>query len=437
MLELFYYIYFMNTEQLYTYFLQSETITTDTRKITKNSMFFALKGDNFNGNTFAVKAIENGAKYAIVDEATYANNTTIFLVDNVLIALQQLATYHRKQLNIPVIALTGSNGKTTTKELIHAVLSKKYITSATVGNFNNHIGVPLTLLQFTKDTQIGIVEMGANHPNEIEFLSNIALPDFGLITNFGKAHLEGFKSIEGVIKAKSELLVHLKKHHKTIFLNTNDSIQIKQVGHYDKLYKFGEGSAKFCNIILSNSQPFVSVNFNDKEIKSQLTGAYNFSNLSTAIAIGTYFEVSVENIKSAIETYTPSNNRSQTMQIDNNTIILDAYNANPTSMLAALENFISYDAEQKTLFLGDMFELGETSAIEHQHIVDYIATHFIGKTYLIGEHFYKTESTTSSICRFKTFEELSKSVLDKKTNHNLVLIKGSRGMALERILKLL
>lgn len=437
MLELFYYIYFMNIEEIYACFLQSSGITTDTRKITKDSMFFALKGDNFNGNTFAEKAIKNGARFAIVDEKEFATTPNIILVNNVLRTLQQLATYHRVKLNIPVIALTGSNGKTTTKELINAILSKKYKTSATAGNFNNHIGVPLTLLKFTKDTQIGIIEMGANHPKEIELLSNIALPDFGLITNFGKAHLEGFGSIEGVIKAKSELLEHLKQHHKTIFVNLNDEIQVQQVGNYDSTFTFGKGQSNFNDISLNESHPLVSLNYNNNIIKSHLTGSYNYNNLSVAIAIGTYFKVSPSAIKEAIETYIPSNNRSQTIQAKSNTIILDAYNANPTSMIAALDNFITYKAQNKIIFLGDMFELGSTAEMEHQNIINYIETHYKGKAHVVGAHFYKTNINKTNITRHNSFKELKETLTGKNITDSLILIKGSRGMALERILDLL
>jgi UDP-N-acetylmuramoyl-tripeptide--D-alanyl-D-alanine ligase len=362
----------MIIEHIYQRFLECETISTDTRKITKNSMFFALKGDNFNGNTFAEKALDLGASYSIVDEKEYAKTKNCILVDDVLLTLQHLATFHRKQLAIPIIALTGSNGKTTTKELINAVLSRQFKTSSTQGNLNNHIGVPLTLLKMTPETEIGIVEMGANHHKEIEQLCNIALPDYGLITNFGKAHLEGFGSVEGVIEAKSELYEHLKKHQKTIFVNEDDAIQLKQTNGYAYLKLFGSKTFNGVNLELLTSQPFVSLKYDNIVINSNLAGDYNFNNIAVAIAIGSYFKISTANIVYAIENYTPTNNRSQIIEQNGNRILMDAYNANPTSMLAALENFKQLQHPNKVLFIGDMFELGANAEKEHQTIVDYL-----------------------------------------------------------------
>lgn len=426
----------MNIESIYTYYLQCNSVCTDTRKITQNCLFFALKGDNFNGNTFAKQALENGAKYCIVDEKNYENEQCI-LVDDVLQTLQELATHHRNQLIVPILALTGSNGKTTTKELINAVLSKKFKTIATVGNLNNHIGVPLTLLSMTDKTDIAIVEMGANHPKEIEFLCSIAQPDYGLITNFGKAHLEGFGNVEGVIKAKSELYDYLKEHQKIIFVNENDATQVKQTLPYDNVYHFGLITSTDARVELVSSQPYVIAKYNDETIKSQLTGMYNFNNIAVAIAVGSYFKVDSQDIIAAIENYNPTNNRSQLMVKGSNSIIMDAYNANPTSMMAALENFKQLNKEHKTLFLGDMFELGKTSEFEHQEIVNYLKENNLGDTFLIGKNFFKTCTENTNIKKFETFEDLKQELQQHPVNNKFMLIKGSRGMALERILELL
>lgn len=436
-LGLFCYIYFMIIEALYEHFIQCTSVCTDTRKIDKDCLFFALKGENFNGNEFAEKALASGAKYCIIDEKQYKINDQYILVDDVLETLQHLATYHRTQLNIPIIALTGSNGKTTTKELIHAVLSKKYNTIATQGNFNNHIGVPLTLLRMNDSTKLGIVEMGANHLNEIASLCHIAQPDYGLITNFGKAHLEGFGSLEGVIKAKSELYDYLITHQKTIFVNENDPIQVKQTSNYKNVYKFGLGSSTDTKLELVTSQPYVMLKYNDSVIKSQLTGTYNFNNIAVAMAVGSYFKVDREGIIHAIEQYTPTNNRSQILIKGSNTIIMDAYNANPTSMMAALENFKQLNQENKLAFLGDMFELGNTAASEHQYIVDYLEKNMLGKVYLIGKNFHKTAVQGENIYKFETFEDLKSNLESLHVQNSFLLIKGSRGMALERVLEVL
>ena len=426
----------MEIETIYDKFLECSSVCTDTRKIEPDCMFFALKGDNFNGNTFAKQALEKGARYCIIDEKQFEGEDCI-LVDDVLQTLQQLASYHRNQMLIPVIALTGSNGKTTTKELINAVLSKKFKTTATVGNLNNHIGVPLTLLKITDKTDIAIIEMGANHHKETEFLCSIAQPDYGLITNFGKAHLEGFGSVQGVIEAKSELYDYLKSHQKTIFVNENDDIQVKQTLNYDNLYHFGLITSVDAMVELISSQPFVSLKYNEQIINSQLTGLYNFNNIAVAIGVGSYFKVDPLDIVEAIENYNPTNNRSQIMEKGSNTIIMDAYNANPTSMMAALENFKQLDKQNKTLFLGDMFELGTTAEMEHQHIVDYLKEHNLGETFLIGRNFFKTNTGDSSIQKFETFDDLRKHLEQHPVENRFMLIKGSRGMALERILELI
>lgn len=436
-LGLFYYIYFMNINTLYQHFKDCTTVCTDTRKIEKDCLYFGLKGAHYNGNEFAHQALELGAKYCVVDQKEFADDPRCILVDDVLTALQDLSSYHRSQLKLPIIALTGSNGKTTTKELINAILSKKYRTSATRGNLNNHIGVPLTLLQMNIATEIGIVEMGANHPKEIEFLCRIAQPDYGLITNFGKAHLEGFGSIDGVIKSKSELYDFLKTYKKTIFINENDPIQVQQIADYNKIYSFGTSDASNTALQLKESQPYVTLRYQENTIKSQLTGSYNFNNIAVAIAVGSYFDIHTHDIISAIENYAPTNNRSQIIEKNGNIILMDAYNANPTSMMAALENFKQLKQERKCMVIGDMFELGSTAEQEHQAIIDYLEKNNFGESYLVGKIFFGTHTTHPSIKRFETFEDLKAQLDISPIRDSFILVKGSRGMALERILDLL
>jgi len=426
----------MKIETLHNYFLESTGVCTDTRKITEGCLFFALKGDNFNGNKFTQEALDKGAKYAIIDEIGYHKDTgeTILTSDS-LKTLQKLATYHRLFLKLPIIALTGSNGKTTTKELINAVLKQKFKTVATQGNLNNHIGVPLTLLSMTSNTEIGIVEMGANNPNEIDHLSAMTMPDFGYITNFGKAHLEGFGSLDGVIKAKTELYRHLKKHNKSAFVNANDPIQLKYSKELN-IICFGN-TEQDVHIELVTSANKLKVKFKNTSIQSNLIGIYNFSNIAAAIAIGDSLGVSIKDIKNAIESYIPENNRSQLLEVGTNKIILDAYNANPTSMLAALESFKLAEGKNKVLFLGDMFELGPQALMEHQYIAAFIEKNKIGLTYLIGENFGKIKSNSSQIYKFQSFEALKDQINENPPLDSLILIKASRGMALERVLDLL
>lgn len=426
----------MEIKALYHKFNESSSVSTDTRELQKNCMYFALKGGNFDGNKFIGKAFKEGAKYCVIDDKEAKLNENCFLVDDVLTTLQKLATYHRNAIQIPIIALTGSNGKTTTKELINAVLTTTHKTQATLGNLNNHIGVPLTLLSFSKDMDFGIVEMGANHQKEIQFLCSIVQPDYGLITNFGKAHLEGFGSIEGIIKAKSELYDYLKVNDKCAFINTDDTEQTTQIGTYKKTINFGLKLNNDCVVTFEHADPFVSLKYDDTKINSKLIGAYNYANIAIAVAIGKHFNVSKKNIKKAIETYQPDNNRSEIIEKGTTKIILDAYNANPTSMLAALKNLKQLEADNKYLFLGDMFELGNDAQIEHQSIVDYAETNFNNNIFLIGENFYKTK-TQDSTFKYVCFDNLKSELTKLEFNNTTLLIKGSRGMALERILELI
>ncbi|MEW2922930.1 UDP-N-acetylmuramoyl-tripeptide--D-alanyl-D-alanine ligase [Muricauda sp. ANG21] len=423
----------MTMEHLHALFLEHLTISTDTRKITDNCLFFALKGPNFNGNEFANDALEKGAAYAIIDEEEHKTSERHILCEDVLQTLQQLSTYHRKNSDAKVISLTGSNGKTTTKELINAVLSKKYKTIATKGNLNNHIGVPLTLLSIEKDTEIAIVEMGANHKKEIEFLSNIALPDFGYITNFGKAHLEGFGGVEGVIQGKSELYDHLMAHDKHIFMNADDPIQLEKLGAYIKKIGFSTKDLQYYNIKFIEANPYVVLEVEGIRMETQLIGKYNFFNCCAAILMGKYFNVPLEDIKTALASYQPQNNRSQLIEKNGLNIILDAYNANPTSMRAALENFSAMQAENKTLIIGDMFELGPTAAKEHQAIADLAKELKFNAIFLVGENFFETKTTLN---KFHSFDVLKEHLQKKPLEKGMVLIKGSRGMALERVLEL-
>ncbi|WP_067147235.1 UDP-N-acetylmuramoyl-tripeptide--D-alanyl-D-alanine ligase [Pseudotamlana agarivorans] len=425
----------MKTAELHNLFLTCNGVCTDTRTLKSNDMFFALKGDNFNGNHYASQALASGAKFAVIDEASTHNSEQTILVDNVLESLQELASYHRSYLGVPIVALTGSNGKTTTKELINAVLSQKYNTTATKGNLNNHIGVPLTLLSMNKTTEIGIVEMGANHLNEIAFSCNIAKPDYGYITNFGKAHLEGFGGVEGVIKGKSEMYQHLIKYDKTIFVNTNDPIQIEKTKDAH-IYTFGKSEHdNDVAIDFKEAQPFVNCIYKNKTIHSHLIGDYNFNNIAAAITIGHYFKVDDSAIKTAIESYIPTNNRSQIINKATNKIILDAYNANPTSMKAALLNFEKQEGK-KIAILGDMFELGAEADKEHADIVKLATSLNIDKLYFLGENFNKVQEHSDKLALYPSFETFKENVPVQDILNATVLIKGSRGMALERVLDL-
>ena len=414
----------MNIEALYQIYSSNYLVTTDTRTIKKGAIFFSLQGEHFNGNKFAAIAIEKGAKYAVIDDVDYQIQGKTILVNNVLQTLQKLANYHRKQLNIPIIGITGSNGKTTTKELIHAVLATQFKTKATKGNLNNHIGVPLTLLSFTNKTEIGIVEMGANHQKEIEFLSSICEPDVGYITNFGKAHLEGFGGIEGVIKGKSELYTYLKKNNKLAFIDATDAKQIELTKEIEKI-------PLDTSITISSTQPLLALNYNNEIIDSQLIGAYNLNNIKAAITIGEYYKISKKNIITGISNYKPTNNRSQVVKKNSNTIVMDAYNANPSSTRLALENFNEINHEHKIVILGDMFELGTASEKEHQNIVDFCDTLSLNRCVFVGEHYSKTSASE----KYLTVESLIKNITDTPLEKSYILIKGSRGMCLEQLLE--
>lgn len=424
----------MDLQTLHSIYLQSSGVTTDTRTIQPNSLFFALKGQNFNANLYALEALKKGALYAVIDNPKYHINNKTILVENVLQTLQKLANYHRKQLNIKIIGLTGSNGKTTTKELFNIVLSQKYKVQATKGNLNNHIGVPLTLLSFNNSTEIGIVEMGANHQKEIEFLCNIAEPNIGYITNFGKAHLEGFGGIKGIIKGKSELYTYLYNNNQTALVNLNDAIQVAKT---DTINRFTFAVQLNADIIINKieANPMVRVSLSETEIQSNLIGLYNATNITAAFALGKYFNINDSDIKNAIESYIPTNNRSQLIQQNNNQIILDAYNANPSSMNAALTNFFQLENNSKIAILGDMFELGNESNVEHQKIFNLCQQQANIQFYFVGENFYKHKVAIENLHFFKTTDNFIEFYKTLQPQKKIILIKGSRSMKLEKILE--
>ncbi|MBL7968006.1 MAG: UDP-N-acetylmuramoyl-tripeptide--D-alanyl-D-alanine ligase [Prolixibacteraceae bacterium] len=429
----------MNIENLYSIFLNHPTVTTDSRNIPTDSIFFALKGETFNGNAYAKEALSKGAAFAVIDETVYATDDRFILVDNVLLCLQQLARYHRDQLGLTILAITGTNGKTTTKELVAAVLSCKFKVNYTQGNLNNHIGVPLTLLSMNMETEIGVVEMGANHPGEIASLCQIANPDFGIITNIGKAHLEGFGSFEGVIKTKSELYNFLKLKNAKCFINADNPILMKQAEGLEQI-PYGHSTSYFMAGELASTENYLVVKALFQPgwlyLKSKLVGDYNFENLLAAACVGKYFEVDPLKIQEALSDYTPSNNRSQLIKTDKNTIIMDAYNANPTSMMAALVNFANIKNDQKCLILGDMLELGEVSDAEHQKIVDFIDEQNFNEVFLVGPKFGITKGQKEKK-KFDQVELLSNYLKTQPIENKLVLIKGSRGIHLEKVLGLL
>jgi len=427
----------MKIQDIHELFLKCSKVSIDTRNIQANSFFVAIKGERFDANTFAKEALDKGASYVLIDNSKYYINERTVLVDDSLKALQDLAKFHRQYLKLPIIALTGSNGKTTTKELINVVLSKKYKTAATIGNLNNHIGVPLTLLSFTKETQIGIVEMGANHQKEIEFLCDIAQPDFGYITNFGKAHLEGFGGVEGVIKGKSEMYTYLKANHKSVFVNLDDEIQNTKTTDFKRITFSQKDNSSNVFIESVSANPFVKITALGVEINSHLIGLYNANNINAAITIGNHFDISPIDIKAAIESYIPENNRSQLMTKGSNEIILDAYNANPSSMKVALENFIQLDKSNKMIIIGDMYELGEESLAEHKAIVDFLNNTSSFDCHFVGKDFFANKIDKINFYFYSSFDELAQYLSAKTIEDKTILIKGSRGMALERTLQYL
>jgi len=433
--------------ELYSLFLQHPVISTDSRNCQAGSIFFALKGEKFNANAYALSALENGCSYAVIDEAEYAIDDRFILVENALETLQQLATYHRKQLGVKVIGITGTNGKTTTKELIASVLSEGYNVHYTQANLNNHIGVPLTLLQLKSHHQIAVIEMGANHQGEIKLLAEIACPDYGLITNVGKAHLDGFGSLDGVKQTKSELYEYIFKNNGMIFINC-DNVDLmemsKRIGFDSdnenvRVYSIQPNNEEcFVNGEITNCSPFLEMScrilYERFEIKTNLIGTYNAENVMAAVAIGKYFGLYDNIIKNGLEKYIPQNNRSQLTITQKNKLVVDAYNANPTSMRAAILNFIQLKADKKTLILGDMLELGEYSSLEHQNIVDLLQQNKINNVLLVGEDF---SATKNSYLNFNTISELATYLNSQPITDNYILIKGSRGIKLENVLPIL
>lgn len=432
----------MSIQELYTIYLSHPNLCTDTRKTTDGCLFFALKGDHFDANTFASQALENGAAFAVIDDAKYKTNSQFLLVEDTLTALQQLATHHRKQLKIPFIGLTGSNGKTTTKELINSVLSEKFKTSATKGNLNNHIGVPLSVLEISNDIELAIIEMGANHQKEIEMLSQICQPNFGLITNIGKAHLEGFGGIEGVKKGKGELYDFLQAHGGTVFINQDSPALNEMAGKrsFNKIITYGTSNSSKIKGELIDNNPYLKIkwtaNNETHEVLSQLTGTYNFENMLAAVAIGLEFGLTPNQINKGISNYAPKNNRSQITKTEKNTVIGDYYNANPSSMVLAIENISKLQADKKVVILGDMFEVGETVEEEHLNVLKKANSYNFDQVILIGKEF-KKQSLNGNALFFEDTTQAFEYLKEHPINDALILVKGSRSMKLEKLMELL
>ena len=433
----------MQIEALYQNFLSSTGVTTDTRNIAEGNIFFALKGDKFNANSFVAEAFAKGAKIVVADELHDAGwkeqfAERLLLTDDSLKTLQALAGYHRNQLKCPVIAITGSNGKTTTKELIAAVLSKKYKTCATKGNLNNHIGIPLTLLSIKNDVEFAVVEMGANHQGEIASYCDYVRPDYGLITNVGMAHTEGFGGFDGVVKGKTELYKYIGDHGGHIFVSADNELLLSKISDPEKSITYGKAATAYCHGRLGSSTDFLSliIDAADKEvnIQTQLVGDYNFENAMSAVCIGKYFGVSINQIKEALENYTPTNNRSQKISFGSNTIILDAYNANPSSMIEALKNFSKIPATNKVVILGEMMELGDYAKPEHEKIAALVKDMPLAKKVFVGGGFHFLEHEPSVIYFAKT-DDLKQWFKSQQFQNTYILIKGSRKNELEKILK--
>jgi len=430
---------YTSTEELYRIFSSHPKISKDTREIETGCIYFALKGDSFDGNKFAKNAIEKGAAFAVIDDVSKKEGSKYILVEDCLLALQQLANYHRNKLDIPILAISGSNGKTTTKELVSSVLSKKYNTLFTSGNYNNHIGVPLTLLRLNATHEVAVIEMGANHQGEIDFLCKIANPTHGLLTNIGKAHLEGFGGFEGVKKGKSELYRYLESKNASTFINSDDEILIELSPKENKV-DYGKNLNAYCKGTLDNTHPNLNGRWNCNDvngvINSKLYGEYNFYNILAAICIGHFFEVEKVQIEEAINNYESDMNRSQIVKIEDYKIYLDAYNANPTSMKLAIENFEKTSDGKKIAILGDMFELGEEALEEHQKIVTQIAnTNSITQTILIGKHFFKHQFDSGKIIFFESTPEAKVWFQELDKSNTSFLLKGSRGMKIESIMQ--
>jgi UDP-N-acetylmuramoyl-tripeptide--D-alanyl-D-alanine ligase len=432
------------TERIYQHYLQHPVISTDTRKIIPGSLFFALKGDKFDANTFAPQAIEQGAAYAIIDNAQYRVSEQYILVDDVLATLQDVARLHRKYLKIPVIGLTGTNGKTTTKELINAVLSQRFNTLATQGNLNNHIGVPLTILGINHTHQMAVIEMGANHQREIELLCSIAQPSHGLITNVGRAHLEGFGGVEGVKKGKGEMYDYLQNYNGVAFINSNDTVLMEMQAARKLAFRefYGDDTHALISGKLTANSPYLSLSWTNNitkethDVNSQLTGAYNLDNILVAICLGSYFKLSSQEINSGVAGYQPKNNRSQLLQTATNTLVCDYYNANPSSMAVAIDNIGKLQADKKVLILGDMFELGDDSPAEHAGIINRAMEADVNQRIFVGEAFYQQKELTEATF-YRTAQEAVEGLKAEPIKNATVLIKGSRGMALERLVELL
>ena len=417
-------------ETLYDIYLQHPRICTDTRNIIEGSLFFCLKGENFDGNRFALDALDKGAAYVVTENKEYADNPRCVIVDDSLKALQQLASEHRAHLKVPVIGITGTNGKTTTKELTAAVLKKKYKVAFTQGNLNNHIGVPLTLLSVTTDDEIVIVEMGANHPGEIAFLADIARPEYGLITNIGTAHIEGFGSRENIIQTKKALYDEVLRHHGHLFVNADDPLLSGLVAGYVNLSTYGVDSPAEVKGAVLEMTPYLTINLLGRRVETHLTGMYNLTNMLAAAAVGRYFCVPDDDIVAAIAEYEPSNHRSQVIKRNGLTIIADYYNANPSSMYAALHNLAMIDGARKMAILGDMLELGEVSEEEHHRMIGTAAGLGIEAWY-VGEEFCRQLENDSH--GFHSVAELNAYLKEHPITDGVVLIKGSRGIHLENV----
>lgn len=417
----------LNTEEVYKLFLQCSSVTTDSRNCPANSLFIALKGASFNGNAFAANAVAAGSKFAIVDEEQYADGKNVFLVDDCLLMLQSLARLHRETLGTTVIGITGTNGKTTTKELVAAVLQKKYNLLFTQGNLNNQIGVPLTVLRLTKQHELAVVEMGASHPGDIEELVNIAEPNFGLITNVGHAHILGFGSFEGVVKTKGELYDFIRNHGGKIFRNADNPILASIANGIDQVL-YGAADSNYVHARSLGASPFLKVEWNGISIQTNLIGDYNFENVMAAIAVGTYFCVPAADVVAALEAYQPSNNRSQFKDTGKNHLIIDAYNANPTSMAAALNNFAAMDVPNKMLILGDMKELGQDSEMEHNKTVEWIKQNKFESVCLVGDCF-KAAANGCFNC-FASVDELNAWLQANPVSGANILVKGSNSTKL-------